>query len=226
MIADIIIIVIVILFIILGVRRGFARTLLNFLGTIFCAFLASTLSDWLAQWIYKTFLQQSVLQNIERSINENGASYAISNSLDALPKWLSGTVTGIFGIFGAGTEDVQQGVSSTIQEQSHAMAQAIEEPLGAIVIMVFSAILMLILFILLMCIVKFLVKRISRVFEIPVIKQINHFLGGFLGAAEGIVFVWVAINLFYVIMMFANPAFAENKGIFGSIFHAMCVFMD
>ena len=79
-------------------------------------------------------------------------------------------------------------------------------------------ILLVILFILIFIIVKKLIKLISRVFNIPVVKQINQLLGGIFGLAEGLLIVFIAVNIFVIVTEFSNPALLNNELFSGAVF--------
>ena len=80
------------------------------------------------------------------------------------------------------------------------------------------------LFIVFAVVAKLLARAALTFFEIPVLKGVNKFLGLILGAVEGIVISWLAINLFYVIMTFTNPVLSDNGFFFGKVFRFMCYF--
>ena len=75
----------------------------------------------------------------------------------------------------------------------------------------------------LLIIVKKLIRVVLRIFNIPVIIQVNQSFGGVLGALEGILFVWLAVNIFYVIMFFSNPEVTANSLVAGNLFKFFCI---
>ncbi len=221
MIADIIIILIIAIFAIIGFNRGIAKTLLNFAGLILSAICAFYLSKALAQFIYDTFLQQTIISNIEQIILDKGTEYAIANSLEAIPQWISAVISFAVGLFGITLSEYEQNMIE-VNNITSSVANSIEGALSSVIVTVITVILVIVLFIVLFLIAKKLIKHINKIFRIPVIKQLNQLLGLLLGAVEGIVFVWFAVNLFFMIMMFTDSSTIQINAI-GELFRFFCV---
>ena len=203
MIADIIIISIILIFAIIGFNRGIAKTLLNFAGLILSAICAYYLSKTLAHFVYDTFLQQTIIANIEQMILDNGTEYALANSFDAVPQWISTVISFIVGLFGITLNEFEQNMVA-VNNITSSVANSIEGAISSVIVTMLMVIFVIVLFIVFFVIAKKLIKYINKIFRIPVIKQINQVLGLFIGAVEGFVFVWLAVNLFSMIMFFAD----------------------
>lgn len=223
MLSNIIIIALILLFMVIGAVRGLAKTLLNFAGFILTAITANYLSTVLSKWIYTTFLQQNIITNLTEMVQQNSASYAASNCFDAVPAWIRGIVDFFAGIFGGSMDSIVNNM--TFSASSSSVAAAIEKPLGDVVTAVLGILLLLILFMVVFAVVKILIHFALRIFNIPVIRQINKFLGGILGIAEGIIFVFFAINIFYAIMSYTNPSILKLDAVTGDLFKFFCTFI-
>ncbi len=221
MIADIIIISIIVIFAIIGFSRGIAKTLLNFAGLILSAICAYYLSKALAQFIYDAFLQQTIVANIEQMILDKGTEYAVANSFDAVPQWISAVISFVVGLFGITLNEYEQNMIK-VNNITSSVANSIEGAVSSVIVTVITVILVIVLFIVLFLIAKKLIKIINKVFRIPVIKQLNQLLGLLLGAVEGIVFVWFAVNLFFMIMMFTDSSIIQINTT-GDLFRFFCV---
>ena len=217
MITDIIIVAIVVLFTVIGVKRGLAKTLLNLAGLVLTAISAYYISSFLSQLIYDAFLKQTIITNIQQIIEQNGIGYALSNCLEAVPQWINGILSFIVGIFGMSLSEYQNQLVLS-SNFSSSTSQAVENVLAPVVTSVFGMILLIVLFIIILIIVKKLVKLISKVFNIPVIKQINQLLGGIFGLAEGLLVVFIAVNIFTVVTEFSNPSLLNSELFSGAIF--------
>lgn len=217
MITDIIIVAVIVLFAAIGVKRGLAKTILNIAGLVLTAISAYYLSSFLSQFIYDAFLKQTVINNIQQIIEQNGIDYALSNCLEAVPQWINGILSFIIGIFGMSLNEYQNQLVLS-SDFSSSTSQAVENVLAPVVSSVFGMILLVILFILIFIIVKKLIKLISRVFNIPVVKQINQLLGGIFGLAEGLLIVFIAVNIFVIVTEFSNPALLNNELFSGAVF--------
>ena len=222
MIIDIIIVAVILLFTLLGVWRGIARTLLNLVGMIVGMLLSRWLSNGLALWIYAAFIKPSVTASLEEQIMKNGFSEAVAKSLEAVPQWLDSIISSVFAPLGIRYEDLQNGMFIGKDEVS-SISKAIEEPLSRIIIAVLSMILMVVLFLVIMLIIKMIIRAILRAVHATGLSGINHFFGGILGFAEGFAFVFLAINIFYVIMTSASPGFKLDPQTYGVIFQTLCI---
>ena len=217
MITDIIIVAVIVLFTVIGVKRGLAKTILNLAGLVLTAISAYYISSFLSQLIYDAFLKQTVITNTQQIIEQNGIDYALSNCLEAVPQWISGILSFISGIFGISLNEFQNQLSVP-SEISLSASQAVESAVAPVVTSVLAFILIIVLFIVILFIVKKLVKLISKVFNIPVIKQINQLLGGIFGLAEGLLIVFIAVNIFDIVTGFSNPSLLNNELFSGVIF--------
>lgn len=217
MIVDIIIIAIVVLFVIIGVKRGLAKTILNLAGLVLTAVSAYYISSFLSQLFYDMFIKQTVITNTQQIIEQNGIDYAVSNCLEAVPQWINGIISFIVGAFGISLNEFQNQITVPANISSSA-SQVIESVLAPVVTSVLSIILVIILFIIILIIVKKLVKLVLRIFNIPVIKQINQFLGGIVGLAEGLLIVFIAVNIISMAAGFSNPDLLSNGMFNGGIF--------
>lgn len=222
MVADIIIVSIVVLFAVIGVARGLAKTLANFVGIVVTAIIAYYLSDFLSQFLYDTFIKETIIINLEQTIQQNGIDYAISNCFEAVPQWIMGMISTVGGLFGTSFEDFQNGIVISENLTSTA-AQTIERTMEPVITTIFSSLLMFVLFIIVLIIVKKLVKLVVKLFDIPIIKQINQFLGGIFGIAEGCVIVFVAVNIFFAVAQISDSSMLDNQMITGTLFNFFCL---
>lgn len=222
MICDIIIIAVIAVFAVIGAKRGFAKSLLNAAGLVAAIIASRYLSELLAGWIYQTFVREQVILNLEQMISQNGALYTIDNSVTALPGWLQMPITLIAALFGSDIHSISRSLSFS-SESVEVMAKAIEEPLGGFATGILAFLLSLLFFAVLLIIIKLLIKAVLVFFKLPVIRQLNAFLGCLLGIVEGFAVSWLAINLFYVIMTYTNPVVLESSLVSGYIFRFMCL---
>lgn len=222
MIIDIILIAVIVLFAVIGMKRGIAKTLLNIAGLVLSAIAAYYLAGLLSRSMYDAFIKQTVMQNIQQIIQQNGADYAVNNCLEAMPAWINGVLSFIVGLFGMTVGDFEKHM--TIPDGvSESVAQTVENTVAPVITSLLEFVFLVVLFIVLFIIAKKLVKLASKVFDIPVIKQINRLLGGVLGIAEGVVIVFVAANILGFSMQFSNPVLL-NGGIFsGAVFKFFCL---
>lgn len=217
MIADIIIIAVFALLFIIDFKRGIAITILNIAGVALTGFLAYHISNFLASWVYTAFVQQTLTTNLQQIIDTQGINAAIANSFSALPNWVMGIMGFFLSLFGTDasiyTNDFQI-PSQAATTVSTSVEQLIQPIVTGLFQMIIGAVISIIIFIL----IKFLIKKIARVFRIPVVKQINQFLGGLLGLAEAAILVFFAVNIYSGVLQFSNPEMLTNPMISGAVF--------
>lgn len=226
MIADIIIIIILLLFISIGIRRGIVKTLLNVAEIVITCFASSHLSKFLAKLIYETFLKQTVSANIDSMIWSNGAEYALSNCLTALPQWAKGIVEGAVKLFNNDFWRVlfkfdDKVYTSFIGKSAEYIKNLVQE----LCVSVFGMILLILLFIIIFILVRKLLRPVAGVCKLPVLKQIDRFFGGLLGFVYGIIITILAVNIFYAVVIMPNPQFAQSEMLNGNIFKLLCIFI-
>ncbi len=220
MVSTIIILIITVVFVVMGFRRGVARTLLNFAAMIADSILSHFLASLIAQGVYDAFIKQTVMNNLERFVAEQGVDYAVKNSFNALPDGLRSIISGFVGLFGASSQDIQGRITG---ETTGSIVRALEQPVNEMTVFLLSAIITVLLFILFWILFKAIIRKALIVFRIPVIKQVNMLLGGVLGLLEAAVFLLFAVNLLYVLIACTNPSVLDNSALFGGLFNWLLI---
>lgn len=223
MISTVIIAALILLMILLGVRRGAAATLLNLAAIVAASVLTRLLSGVFAQAVYDNMIKATVTQNLQNLVTQNGEQFAVQNSLQALPDSIRGVIGFFAGLFGMNLQDLQ-GRLVVSNAQSQQLISTIEKPLGDVSVFVLTVLFTIILFIVLLIVFKVFARLALRVFRLPVIRQVDMVLGGFLGAVEGLVLACFLANTLYLILSVTNPSITDNQTIFGGLFHALVIF--
>ncbi len=223
MIADLLIILSIILSIIWGVRKGIAKTLFGVAALIAASFFAHFLAENLSNFVYDDFIKQSVVTNLEQMVNSNGVNYAIENSLEAVPEWIFSIMTVISGVFGADIDKYQSSImlknGTSQNEITKNITNSIEQTLQPVITGVLQILLYVILFIIVYIIVKLIAGKLLFLFNAPIIRHVNRALGGILGAVEGLIFVFIAVNAFCIISAVANSDLLNETMIRGDLFN-------
>lgn len=223
MISSIVIIVLILIFVVLGFARGAARTLLNLAAMAASAVISHFLGSYLAQAAYDTFLKNNIIAHLQSNASEYGVEYTANNSVSALPSGVQNLLNGFMGLFGISSDDLQGRLVVSANTPSE-IARAVEEPVGNLTVFILSTLFSCLIFILLWIVFKLLIRKALCVFRIPVVRQLDMVLGGFLGLLEGLIFVFFAANILYVAVSCANPSIAENTTLFGGLFNALLIF--
>lgn len=214
MLADIIIVAVIVLFTIIGVRHGIARTILGIVGLFVTYAVAGGLSKWLSPLIYNSFLEQTVTENVNNYMSSYGFDYLIDNSISALPEWIRWLVS----LFGGSSENVVQYVSQSVSSAQTNATQAVTQTLESLAVSALQIVLMIVLFIIVYIIVRKLIRLVSKVFKAPVLRQVNGFFGGVLGAVNGLLIAWIAVNVFCLIAQMTGNDIISNELIDGTLF--------
>lgn len=223
MVTNILIIILLVLLTVLGVWRGMARTLLNFAALVLCSVVSDLLSGVLAKWIYTTFFQQGVIENIQQTIDSQGADAAVTQTLNSAPSWITGLLSAYSRLSGISMNEIQTSLKLTYN-QNLSPAQNLERPVGELSTMVIALVASFVLFFVLFMLCKPLIRHISKIFRIPVLSQIDRVVGGVLGFIEGVILLLFAVNFFYVVVSAVNPMVLNNTAVFGDLFHMFCFF--
>lgn len=217
LVADIIIIAVFALLFLIDFKRGIAITILNIAGVALTGFLAYHISNFLASWVYSSFVQQSLITNLQQMINTQGIDSAVANSFSALPSWAMGIFGFFLSLFGCDTSIYTNDfhiAGSTVTTVSTSIEKLIQPIVTGIFRVIIGAVISIIIFI----IIKILVNKLARVFRIPVVKQINQFFGGVLGLAEAAILVFFAVNIYSGVLEISNPEMLNNPMLSGTVF--------
>ena len=196
MIYDIILVAIFILFIVIGVRKGAAGALAG----ILTAFVSYTGATFLGRLISKSIYQLIMKPTIHDTVNTEVAKFSNSTLQDALDK----IDLGSFNIFGI--EDTMKGIvtdnmAEPIDSISANAAETAETVLEPIVVNILSFFITIILFLIFYLILrKLVVPLLLKVFDLPLIRQVNGVLGGVIGAIEALLLVCMIAYLLHLIV--------------------------
>ena len=191
---------IVLIFILIGAFRGIIRTLLNLIGLALNGFLSYFIAEPLAQGLYDSFFRQALTERIREAIAQNGMSLAVDSAVSAMPDWLANAVGLSEKLSGQNLEQLAKGVVLS-DDQTLAMAQAVERVLAPVAVALLTIITVFVLFTLIMIIIKIIIRLIIKALDSPVLRTADRVLGAIVGGVEGAVIVLflcalLNINLF------------------------------
>lgn len=218
MIADIVIISIIVFFIVVGVIRGFAKALLNIAGVILSVVVACFVSQGLSQWVFDSFIRNEVLDSINSINLESGMNSVVSDIFSVLPEWIGSVVEFFNGLFGLENKETLNLFTDVLPDDTMTPAVLTDSIIAPVITGILSFFIGIILFIVALIIVKQIIDLIDKIFELPVLKQVNGFLGGVFGAIEGLIIVSIAINLFCFIVNMTEPSVLTDNSVNGILF--------
>ncbi|MDD2363113.1 MAG: CvpA family protein [Oscillospiraceae bacterium] len=199
-ILDGLIVVIFLVAILLGYKRGFFKSAIQLVGCIAAALIAFSLSAPIASGIYNQFISPSVEKKISAEIEKAGSESietALNGVLDNLPDSLTNALT----VFNLGSPDqIKERLPNSLDGTASQVSAIIEEKVvRPAAVSLLRLLCFFILFIILMIVVGILATIGGRLFRVPVLRQVDGLLGGVLGAAQGVVFVFVAVTIMSLI---------------------------
>lgn len=203
---------VLILFLILGAKRGAVRSLLNLGSTVLVVFLSSWLGKLLAQFIYGAFIQKGLTDTIAKSLADNakqaGTDTYVTSVLSSLPQYIRDSISAL----GIDLSSFTSSIDSTqsVNLWANSAAVQLEKLLAPIYTALISLVSVLALFIILMIFRKILVNIICKVFDLPVLKQVNGFVGAIVGLLEGVLFIFIICMVLHIML----PYQAEIPAIF------------
>lgn len=201
---DLALIGVFLLFALVGIRRGFIRSAAHFLGSLIAAFLASALGGAVAQWVFDTLFRGALVEKISESMAGFGAgelSVALSGLLDSLPDFLVRAL-----------ESADITVSHLEGMLAHSTGQAAElvaDSLAPVFVGFLKVLAVIVLFMLFMMLVRILADFLSRLFHLPLLRQMDGILGGVFGVLLALVSVWIlaaALHVFLPMLTAENQA--------------------
>lgn len=181
---DILLCLCLVLFVIRTAKKGFALSLFNILAFIGAFVLASLASKHLSTLIYTSFFEQSVIDSIG-----NSAAAIVNSTADGIKNFVSTEFPLLFNfsnISGVGldTTAVQSATAATATQ----ISKTLIEPVFVNLISFFVYIVTLIIS---LPILRFIGKKLSKIFTISLVGTINSILGGLLGIVKGVVCVFL-----------------------------------
>ena len=89
-------------------------------------------------------------------------------------------------------DDVKASVDSSAEDIAHSVVQVVIRPVAVALLRILC---FFVLFLLLLILVAIAANLISRVFRLPVLRQLDGGLGAVIGVIEGVVLVFVAVTV-------------------------------
>lgn len=198
---DAIILVILIFFICGGIRRGGIRSLIGLICAVVAVWGANSLSNMVSQGFYSTFLEASLTQQVGSVLQGSSGddlTIAVEKVLEALP----GPISSILVKGGFDAASFQQGTQWAAAQATETIMAGISKIMVNFLSIVFFLILMVLFFVILILIYRFVIRPVLR---LPVLRQIDSFLGFFIGVLQCILFLLVATTVLHWVVSAMDP---------------------
>ena len=182
-------------------KKGFLNTVVRFVGMVFSIVGSMMLSGPVAEFVFDNYLSQK----IENAVNEHIGNMTevdiesfvdtIENLSDSLPEFISNIFTSDSGM------KIEQWYQNTVEGKSADIAaslmESIIEPLATGII---RSLTFIIIFTLLMLAVNIIAKIFIGVNRLPIIGPFNEVLGGVIGAAQGMIYMFVIASMLWFVL--------------------------
>ena len=189
LIFDGILILIFVLCIFNGRKKGFVKMILSLLSVVISFVIAQSFSAPIATWINDSFAEQAVTAYVETYIEDSFINKGIEPDTESLfSENIPEEVTELLEKYDVSLSSVDDEAVNAIERLSKNVA---EKVLDVVLLPILQAMVFLLLYLVSTFIMWILTWIICKIFELPVIKNLNETLGGILGAIKGITVVTV-----------------------------------
>lgn len=197
---DLGVILLFIIFVVEGFHRGVVRSLLDLVGAIVSLLLASYLASVFSEMIYHEFISGALIEKIDSVLKSNvtaDVNTQITAMFEDFPQFVTNSL-GVYGITASSINDI-------INHSAGNAPAEIESMISPVVINGIRTILVGVVFIVLMAVIGTLVRSISRIFHLPILKQLNQLLGIVFGALKCVIILLILTLMIRVFVPMFNP---------------------
>ncbi len=207
---DLAILGIITLFVILGYKHGFVRSFVGFICSILILYLSFWLAGIISQLIYDTFISGYIIEQIKLALEKSIQSSINNKGLiitESLPIFISKPMS-VFGV----TPEI---INRVIENNSNSAVVEIEKIIKPVIISIIKSIVMTLVFTLAWIPLRFLVRTISRVTRLPILRQLDGTLGALFGLLKVIIILLVFMVLLrtYIQVIDYTPALFSEENI-------------
>ena len=196
LIIDIIILLAVAASVYRGVSKGFIRSAMHFVSLIIAIVCVITFTEPLAEWFGEQFINNSVSQIAEDSLNSIVSAGTENFRIDKILSDRPEALVSLSEKFSCNLDELSSYYSETLKnlapsEAIKELSQKIVATTASSIGSILSAIL---IFVAALLICKLITHILDLVFCLPVLKQLNKFLGLIFGIVSAAVTAWIFAN--------------------------------
>lgn len=203
LILDLSVIVIILIFVLISAKRGFVKTIIEFVGFLAAIILSFTISTPLAEVTYDKIIEPPIITAVSEQGTVN-ASDTVEDLWNSLPEFLTSAAEELGITSDSINQDINEDVKDGLEKGIKASSQTVIRP---IIVKVIGTIYSILLIMILFFIVRVLANLLNKLFSFSVIGKLNRFLGGTIGAIEGVIFAFVVCTLITIIVSFTKNGF-------------------
>lgn len=214
MLYDIFLIGIIALSVIVGYKKGAAKTILSAAAILLSLAISVIVSRLLSTVIYDAFFKESLQGKVEAALQNSVVGSVADKTVDVLSA-LPSMIVGAMSYFGLSQPAFESYCQDALSQQGRAASVVITEKLSPVVTGLIALVLSVVLFIVLYFFLRLLIKPVSKIFKLPIIRKPDSFFGGVIGFAKGIVWVLIFAVLLKLVIPFvpASLSFLSEESI-------------
>lgn len=200
MILDVILITILAACVFTAAKKGFMLTLLELISVIVALALSFQLSPVVAQATFDGIVEKNLIETVETQIDETLNISSTATQAEVILESIPDFMVSFASSAGVDLEDVKTQITSEKFSSDNLATELVVKVAQPIAVGALTVIFFLILSALLLFVLKWVAKLLSKLFKLPLIGTVNKVLGGILGACKGIliiVFVCTFLELIF-----------------------------
>ncbi len=195
-IIDIILIAVFAFVVAFAVKKGFAKIALNLAATVLSYIAAYILGKPATELLYdkvvRAIIEKALAERIEKSPTGDILTQT-KGIIESLPEGLMKLAEKI----GFNATAAVESISNTDISSKGISAAVTDSVLKPMIVVLLTVLCSIIIFIIASIIFGFLAKLINKVFKMPLVKNVNRFLGGVVGIIQGVILLFVICSVFY-----------------------------
>ncbi len=192
---DILLIIILALTVFSSMRKGFLKCFLSLICVVAAIFVAMSFSQPAAEFCYDNVFSSYVVESVENAVDEglesSQAAETVNQIIDNIPQFL---VTHLSG-FGIDVNSVSENIAS-LKLSTHDTAQRISDDIirpGAVVLL--KMLCFILIYLAVRFVLSFITSFVNGIAKLPVLKQVNKWLGAVIGAVKGIAVIFILCTI-------------------------------
>ncbi len=205
---DLCLLAVLLIAVLASAKKGLVRSVLELVAFVAAVFLAVQLCAPMAKACYETVLSERVETKIQEELNEQENATAFKKAsvvLESLPDFARHYAESSDAVAAQVAQQIANGAYSA-EDTARLLNENIAQPVCETVL---SAILFLLLFAVLGGVFQWLASALSKLFKIPIVKNVNALLGGVFGAVKGCAFVLIAAFLLTATAPYIDETYRE-----------------
>lgn len=178
---DIILLALIAICFFIGQKVGFIKSILSLAKLLIAFIFAKICGEFIAGYLFDHLAKSWLVERFTTAFSSG------AESAGQLWQKIPGIIRNLLDNAGVKAEDLFSNLSTGAEN----LAESAAESLRGVVTAIFAFALVLILFFVFILLLNILIRLIDKVFDLPVLRGLNTFLGGLFGALIGIFIVFL-----------------------------------